>query len=200
MNDMSTEGGITYRVDDRHLSVSHNALNSSTPIDDGIFLYVDSSKQGQQVAYATDSDIYISLGSLEHAMSCPYDRFEPIVDTVNLHLGYICDAGDFMLAMSTTHYGVPGGSASYSYEVIGPYGTYIVAGAPDSYAEFLIPIPTVTSGDYYTVNVTVNVSPSGETFEDSETIRIPCNIIDCGDGSCIECYNKVPLTSPDCCL
>ena len=200
MNDMNTEGGVTYKADDIGLHVSHDALNSSLKIDNGMFLYVDSNMKGQQLAYATDSDIYISLGSLEQQFGCPYGRFESIPDTATVHTQYICDSGEFKLAMSTTHEGIPGGSASYSYTIVGPYGTSVIPGAADSYAETSIPIPTTVAGDLYTVSVVVIINPGAQTLNATTQQHVPCNIIDCGDGSCIECYNKVPLMSPDCCL
>jgi hypothetical protein len=200
LNDMSTSDGITYKVDDFGLHESHDALNSSGMIDAGQYLYVDTKKGGQQLAYATDSNIYISLGTIEQMKLCPYDNFIISIDTPQVYASYICDNGDFKLSMHTAHEPVPGGILSYQYTITGATGVHIIYGDEYGYAELPIPIPTTSAGAMYNISSVVTWGAGSVNYNSSTIIFVPCNVIDCGDGSCIECYNKVALESPDCCF
>ena len=199
MNDMSSVDGITYKVDDYGLHESHDALNSSGFMDGGNYLYVDTKRGGQQLVYATDSSIYISLGSIEQMKTCPYDRFVPIVDTVSVRAEYVCVQGVFKLAMYTVFDAVPGGQVDYQYTISGPYGVSIVPGDEYGYVELPIPIPTSNGGDMYTILAVITQEGSSPKSA-STNILVPCNVVDCGNGECIECYNRSALESPDCCF
>lgn len=200
INDMVYDSGITYNVNDIGLYSSITAMNSQKFLDGGSYLYVDSAKRAQAVVYATDSDVYLSLGSIEQMTSCPYDKTVVINLSAEIDSTYICDDGVLKITMVTYTDVSPNLDYTYDYTILGPYGTTHLVGDPiTSYAELAIVIPPGPASDEYYLSVTVTAVQSGSTATATSAELVPCTIVDCGDGECIECYNLVPLVTDICC-